>query len=92
MTSVVTCPWYLTSDAAGVTLEGTGPTTIVAGTDGFLIANGEDSVISGSVTSEADGDADFLLTIATVDTYYLNVVLPDGSISISGAITFTSTT
>ena len=85
-------PFWLTSDAAGLTLEGTGPDSIASGTDGFIVVNGEDSVISGIAVSEADGDIDIALTKTTVDTMYLNIGLPNGKIVTSGAITFTSTT
>jgi len=83
---------YLSSDSAGKDVEGTGPDSWAAGTDGSFYASGGDSVIAGLIVTESDGDMDLAITEASVDTFYLNVILPDGSISTSGAITFTSTT
>lgn len=83
---------YLSSDAAGVTIEGSGPDSWAIGTDGILIRDGGDSLISGFLISEADGDIDIDLTHVGADTFYMNVVLPNGSIVTSGAITFDATT
>jgi hypothetical protein len=40
------------------------------------------------LTSEADGDIDVVITEARVRTYYLNLIMPDGSVVTSGAIAF----
>lgn len=40
------------------------------------------------LTSESDGDIDINITETGVKTWYLNVVMPDGTIETSGAITF----
>ena len=84
--------FYLSSDADGQVLEGTGPDTIAIGTDGVIIPSGGDSVITGMLVSEADGDIDLDITKTGADTFYLNLVMPDGSLSTSGVITFDSTT
>lgn len=83
---------YLSSDSAGVTIEGSGPDSWAIGTDGIFIANGGDSLISGLLVSEADGDIDMNLTHAGADTFYMNVITPDGAVHTSGAITFDATT
>ena len=83
---------YLSTDAAGVTIEPNGPTTIAIGTDGIFLPNGGDSVIDGFLISEADGDIDLNLTKAAADTMYMNVVLPSGLIVTSGVITFDAET
>ena len=85
-------PMYLSSDSAGLTIEGSGPDSWAIGTDGILIANGGDSVISGALISEADGDIDINMTHVGADTFYMNLVMPDGRIVTSGAITFDATT
>jgi len=84
--------FYLSSDSAGQTLETSGPDAIAIGTDGVLIKNGSDSLISGKVISEADGDIDLDLTHAGADAFYLNLILPNGKIATSGVITFDATT
>jgi len=84
-------PAYLSSDANGDTIEGSGPDSWAIGTSGIFIANGGDSKISGMLYSEASGAADLSLTHAGADTFYLNVLV-DGKIFTSGAITMDATT
>lgn len=81
--------WYLSSDSAGDTLEATGPdTSVAAGTDG-MVAVLEANNSAGFAVCESDGDLDFVITHAGgADTYYLNIVFPDGTRSTSAAITF----
>lgn len=77
---------YLSSDANGDSLA-TAPTTVAVGTDGLLIP-----LVTGrafQLTCEADGDIDLNITLSSgAATYYLVVVLPDGTLEVSGAITF----
>ena len=79
-------PWYFADDAVGLD-----PTTTAhdggsaIGTDGALIewtAN-----LNGLAVSEADGDFDVDITDAGAFTVYLVFVLPDGTITVSDAIT-----
>lgn len=79
---------FLTSDDTGNALEAAGPDSWEVGTDGILIPDGDDSVISGLLISEADGDIDLNLTHSGADTFYLNLVMPNGDIVTSDAITF----
>lgn len=77
--------WYLSADAAGQTIATAHSGGCAIGTDGFLIewtAN-----LSGMVISEADGDIDITFTEAGALTVYLNLVMPDGKIYTSPAIT-----
>lgn len=79
--------WYLSDDANGDTLTATAPSSGIAiGTDGLLIEHTNNK--AGTVVSESDGDIDVTLTEAGVVTWYLVLVLPDGSLAVSGAITF----
>lgn len=79
--------WYLSDDAAGDTPSATAPDGGVAiGTDGVLIEHTAN--LNGTVISESDGDIDITLTEAGADTWYLNLVMPDGKVMTSGAITF----
>ncbi len=76
---------YLSDDAAGQTVA-TAPDTVAIGTDGTLITTATDFYF---LITEADGDADIDITEAGgADTFYLNVVLPNGQIVTSDAITF----
>jgi len=85
--------FYLSSDVNGDTLETSGPDAIAIGTDGILIKNGADSLISGFLISEADGDIDINMTHAGADTFYLNLVNPlTGKVITSSVITFDATT
>jgi len=78
---------YLSDDATGDSIAGTAPSGGVAiGTDGLaipLVANK-----AFHLTSEADGDIDLNITETGADTWYLHLVLPDGRLASSGAITF----
>lgn len=82
----VSVPWYHADDAAGLdptTVAQDGGTAI--GTDGSLIewtAN-----LNGLMISEADGDVDIDVEDAGTFTTYLVLVMPNGSLVISDAIT-----
>ena len=78
--------WYWANDAAGMT-----PTTVAhdggtaAGTDGALIEWADN--LSGLAISEADGDIDIVATDAGAFTTYLVLVMPNGKLMISDAVT-----
>ena len=78
--------WYWANDSEGLT-----PTTTAhdggtaAGTDGAIIEQVTD--LSGIAITEADGDIDIVATDAGAFTTYLVAVNPDGTISVSGAVT-----
>lgn len=78
---------YLSDDANGDSLAGTAPSGGVAiGTDGLAIP-----LVAGKaflLTSEADGDIDLDITEAGAATWHLILVMPDGKLVASGAITF----
>lgn len=78
--------WYLSSDANGDAISAAPQTGTAIGTDGLLMewtAN-----VSGWVVSEADGDIDVTITDTGTPTFYLVLVMPDGKLYVSGAITF----
>jgi len=83
--------FYLSSDADGDTIEASGPDSWAIGTDGILLPDGGDSLISGVVISEVDGDIDIDMTHSGADTFYLNLLV-DGEVYTSDAITFDATT
>ncbi len=86
MSERINVAWYLSADANGDTIAAAPSSGIAIGTDGLLIewtAN-----VAGMVTSEADGDIDVVLTEASTGTWYLALVMPDGKLYVSGAITF----
>lgn len=77
--------WYLTADANGDAI-GTAPSVGTAiGTDGLLME--WTAELSGMVVSEADGDIDINFEEAGALTNYLALIMPDGKIYVSGAIT-----
>lgn len=79
---------YLSDDANGDSIAGTAPDGNVAiGTDGVLIPVVADKAFY--LISESDGDIDLDIGLTTgADTWYLVVVLPNGDLKVSGAITF----
>jgi hypothetical protein len=79
--------FYLADDAAGDTPSTTAPTGGLAiGTDGALVEWADN--LSGLMISEADGDIDVTLTDSGTPTFYLILVLPNGELVASAAITF----
>lgn len=85
----VALQYYLSDNADGSTLTSNSAhsSAPAIGTDGLLLPSGNDSQVSGTVVSEADGDFDIDFTDTGTGTVYLVVVLPDGSLAVSGAIT-----
>jgi len=79
---------YLSDDSAGDGVTATAPDGGVAiGTDGSVIA----AITAGKVfllQSESDGDIDLDITESSTGTWYLAVILPNGKLAVSGAITF----
>lgn len=78
---------YLSDDANGDSIAGTAPDGNVAvGTDGLLIP-----VVANKawiLVSESDGDIDLDIGESSTDTWYLIVILPNGKLVASAAITF----
>jgi hypothetical protein len=78
---------YLSNDANGDAIATNAPSGGWAiGTDGLLIPVVTNK--AARLTSEADGDIDVTITEAGAYTVYLAVVLPNGKLNVSGAITF----
>lgn len=79
--------FYMSDDANGDSIAAAAADGGIAiGTDGLMIewtAN-----LAGLLVSEADGDIDINITESSADTWYLIVVLPNGKLTASGAITF----
>lgn len=77
---------YLSDDANGDSIIASAHSSGWAiGTDGLLIPDVTNK--SGHLVSEADGDIDLTITEAGAKTAYLVVVLPNGTLKVSGAIT-----
>lgn len=79
---------YLSDDAAGADVTGTGPSTeTIIDTDGDIIA-----IITAKkvylLTSESDGDIGLDVEESGSKTWYLVLVMPDGRLVVSDAITF----
>lgn len=79
-------PFYLSSDSAGQAIASAPSGGIAIGTDGLMIE--WTTNVAGLLISEADGDIDINFSEAGAGTWYLNLVMPDGRIITSGAITF----
>ena len=78
---------YLSNDANGNSIATTAPSGHVAiGTDGLLIPQVTDKAFD--LVSEADGDIDLNVVEAGAATWYLILVLPNGKLVSSAAITF----
>ncbi len=79
-------PFYLSADANGDGIATAPSGGIAIGTDGFMIEWAAN--LSGLLVSEADGDIDINFIEAAGLTVYLILVLPNGKLKASGAITF----
>lgn len=78
---------YLSDDANGDSIVATAPSGGWAiGTDGLLIPLVTNK--AAYLVSEADGDIDVTITEVGTKTVYLVIVLPDGSLVVSSAISF----
>lgn len=86
LTSRKAVDWWLASNAAGDAIASAPDGGIAIGTDGTLIEWTNN--VSGKLITEADGDADVTLTESGTGTWYLVIALPNGSLAVSGAITF----
>jgi hypothetical protein len=81
------CRMYLSDDANGDSLIVTAPSGGVAiGVDGLAIPIVANKFFQ--LTSEADGDIDLTFIEAGAKTFYLVMILPDGSLVVSPAVTF----
>ena len=78
--------WYLSSDANGNALASAPSVGIAIGTDGLLMEHISNQ--AGTMVCEADGDIDVDIEDAGTPTMYLVLIMPDGRLAISGAITF----
>lgn len=84
----ITVPVIVLADANGDAFVGTGGSTGIAiGTDGALIALVAKKVFLA--ISEADGDLDLTWTDTGTEAAYLGLVMPDGRLVISAAMTNT---
>lgn len=78
---------YWSDDADGNTPSASPPTTTAIGTDGVCLPLLADKHFQ--LVSEDDGDIDLNVTYAGgAATWYLNLLMPDGSIKTTTAITF----
>lgn len=77
---------YLSDDANGDSVVATAPDGgVVIGTDGLAIPVVADKAFR--LTSESDGDVDLNITESGAKTEYLVLVMPNGSLVVSDAIT-----
>jgi hypothetical protein len=77
---------YFSDDANGDSLAATAFDTVAAGTDGVVIEPVANNFLN--LISEADGDIDIAIGEDAAVTKYLILIMPDGSLVPSPAITF----
>ena len=83
----VSVPFYLSDDANGDSILAVAVTTLAAGTDGIYMEDVAGK--AGRIVSEADGDMDLSITFTGgAKTVYVVLVMPDGSLVVSGAVVF----
>ncbi len=79
---------YLSSDAAGQTVDAAPSGGFAAGTDGTIILEHTANIYAQCLT-EADGDFDLIVTDTASASTYVNVILPSGQLITSSILTFT---
>lgn len=84
---------YISSNVNGDALEAPSATlTIAAGTDGICIPLSAANSLGSTafqIVSEADGDVDISITQTSgADTVYVVLVMPNGDLVVSPAVTF----
>lgn len=77
---------YLSADANGDALSALDLASVAAGADGVLIPGSADTGFT--LVSEADGDIDVTIDSNANGTLYLVLIMPNGRLAASGAITF----
>lgn len=88
MTTRVNLPFFISDDANGDSIAGTAPDGgFAAGTNGWVdvITTGK----SGRVMTEASGAFDIVVTESGTDAFYLGIVMPDGHVVMSSAMSYT---
>ena len=78
--------WYLSADTNGDAIATAPSGGIAIGADGLLIEHSNN--LAGVAISESDGDIDVTITESTAKSFYLILIMPDGKLYSSGAITF----
>lgn len=80
--------WYISDDAAGDSVSSAPQGGTAGGTDGVTIETLAE--IAGIGISEADGDWDITVTDNTTVDYFIVAILPNGSLSVSGELAFST--
>lgn len=79
---------YLSGSATGAGVVGSAPTSVAIGSKGNIL----NAAVAGKlfdINTDTSGVFDLDITLSSgAATYYLCVIMPDGSLAISGAITF----
>lgn len=79
---------FLSDDSAGADIATTAPDGgTAAGTNGFILVEDVAEKLF-TIETKSDGSFDIDITESGTATWYLVVVLPNGKVSVSGAITF----
>ncbi len=80
--------FYLSKNSDGSTLcaDSTDTTEIAIATDGLLVENVTD--VAGWLISESDGDIGLTVTVASGKVAYLVLIMPDGRLVISDAMSY----
>lgn len=82
----VGCKYYLSTDAEGDNLASAPTGGVAAGAAGLVIEDVTD--VSGWLVSNSSGVVNVAITDSGTPTLYLILILPDGTLKQSGAITF----
>lgn len=80
------CRFYLASDSAGLNYATAVSGGVAAGASGAVKTTV--TGICGEFITETNGVVDLVLSESGAGTWYLVIILPDGSLLISNAITF----
>jgi len=87
-TEAIAFKLYLSTDAAGQTVDAAPSAGFAVGTDGLILVEHTANVLASCVT-EADGDFDINMKDTASASTYVNVILPSGQIITSSLCKFT---
>jgi len=88
LTFAAAVDWYLStqSDGSDLAADSTDITSLAISGDGLCIEH--DANVAGKLVSEDDGDINLAIVVPSGKTVYLVLVMPDGSLVISDAMTY----
>ena len=90
LTNMAVVGFYFSTDVTGQVLAVTSTdlTSVAIGTDGMLMEDNVTGNVWGRAVCETDGDIDIDVVVPASKVVYLNLIMPDGTVVVSAAMTY----